>query len=88
MRGPLSPRERAGVRGKGAIGLLYRVKTSFAPQTTFQILVALGGDACATGHKRLKNHVGLMRELVLNVLGTERPVTDWTTQTTTAENAG
>ena len=34
--------ERAGVRGKGALGLLYRVQTSFAPQTTFQILVALG----------------------------------------------
>ena len=31
VRGPLSPRERVGVRGKGAIGLLYRLKTTFAP---------------------------------------------------------
>jgi hypothetical protein len=48
---PLSPRERAGVRGKGAIGLRYRVKTSFAPPTTFQILVALP----VPGRSRFRN---------------------------------
>ena len=42
MRGPLSPRERAGVRGKGAIGLLYRVTTSFAPPDNLPNLSGIG----------------------------------------------
>ena len=37
LRGPLSPRERAGVRGKGAIDRLYRVKTSLAPSNNLPI---------------------------------------------------
>jgi len=38
----LSPRERAGVRGKGAIVRSYRVKTSFAPSNNIPIPSGIG----------------------------------------------
>jgi hypothetical protein len=50
VRGPLSPRERAGVRGKGAIGLLYRVTTSIAPPDNLPNLSGFGRGRQRSGH--------------------------------------